>query len=81
MLDEKLEAWRGSVLGEIEYLYLNTRYGKVCQNGQAQDAAVLIASGVDPSGHRKVLGVSILMSEQEVHWRTFLESLDEDYLE
>jgi transposase-like protein len=35
----------------------------------------MIASGVAPDGHRKVLGVSISMSEQEVHWRTFLQSL------
>jgi transposase-like protein len=27
------------------------------------------------SGHRKVLGVSISLGEQEIHWRTFLESL------
>jgi len=38
-------------------------------------AAILIASGVDAQGHRKVLGVSVSLGEQEVHWRTFLESL------
>jgi transposase-like protein len=75
LLDEKLEAWRNSAIGEIVYLYLDARYEKVRQDGQVRDAAVLIGSGVDPSGIRKVLGVSISMSEQEVHWRTFLESL------
>ena len=75
LLDEKLEAWRNSTLGEIVYLYLDARYEKVRQDGQVRDVAVLVASGVDPDGHRKVLGVSISMSEQEVHWRTFLESL------
>lgn len=75
VLDEKLEAWRNSALGEIMYLYLDARYEKVRQDGQVRDVAVLIASGVAPDGHRKVLGVSISMSEQEVHWRTFLESL------
>ena len=75
LLDEKLEAWRNSALGEIVYLYLDARYEKVRQDGQVRDVAVLIASGVDPDGHRKVLGVSLSMSEQEVHWRTFLESL------
>ena len=29
------------------------------------------------SGHRQVLGVSVSLSEQEVHWRTFLQSLVE----
>jgi len=75
MLDEKLEEWRKSTLGEVVYLYLDARYEKVRQDGQVRDAAVLIAVGVDPSGHRKVLGVSISLGEQEIHWRTFLESL------
>jgi transposase-like protein len=75
LLDEKLEQWRTCALGEIVYLYLDARYEKVRQDGQVRDAAVLIAVGVDPSGHRKVLGVSISLGEQEIHWRTFLESL------
>jgi putative transposase len=37
--------------------------------------AVLIASGIDPTGRRQILGVSVSLSEQEVHWRTFLQSL------
>jgi transposase-like protein len=75
LLDEKLEQWRQGALGEIVYLYLDARYEKVRQDGQVRDAAVLIAVGVDVSGHRKVLGVSISLGEQEIHWRTFLESL------
>lgn len=74
-LDEKLEQWRNSPLGEIMYLYLDARYEKVRQDGEVRDAAVLIAVGVDLSGHRKVLGVSISLGEQEIHWRTFLENL------
>ena len=45
------------------------------QAGQVRDAAVLIARGVDAAGKRAVLGVSVALSEQEVHWRTFLQSL------
>jgi putative transposase len=74
-LDEKLEQWRNSPLGEVVYLFLDARYEKVRQDGQVRDAAVLIAVGVDLSGHRKVLGVSISLGEQEIHWRAFLESL------
>jgi transposase-like protein len=37
--------------------------------------AVLIAIGVLPSGQRTVLGVSVSLSEAEVHWRDFLSSL------
>ena len=36
---------------------------------------MLIAIGVDESGKRQVLGVSVALSEHEVHWREFLASL------
>jgi putative transposase len=75
LLDEKVNQWLMSPLLETPYLYLDARYEKVRQDGQIRDAAVLIAVGVDLSGHRKVLGVSISLGEQEIHWRTFLESL------
>ena len=41
------------------------------------DSALLIAYGVMEDGHRRVLGVSVEMSEAEAHWRHFLESLVE----
>ena len=74
-LDAVLDAWRRRPLGEYPYVYLDARYEKVRQDGQVRDAAVLIASGVDAAGKRAVLGVSVALSEQEVHWRTFLQSL------
>jgi transposase-like protein len=75
LLDERLEAWRNRPLGEICYLYLDARYERVRQDGPVRDAAILIATGVDPTGHRQVLGVSVALGEQEVHWRSFLQSL------
>lgn len=74
-LDEVLEAWRNRPLGEITYLFLDARYEKVRMDGQIRDAAVLIASGIDAQGKRTILGVSVSLSEQEAHWRTFLQSL------
>ena len=74
-LDETLEAWRNRPLNEVIYLYLDARYEKVRQDGQVRDAAVLIAAGVDPNGRRSILGVSVSLSEAEIHWRTFLQSL------
>jgi transposase-like protein len=76
-LDAVLTAWRTRPLGEYPYVYLDARYEKVRQDGQVRDAAVLLASGVDADGKRAVLGVSVALSEQEVHWRTFLQSLVE----
>jgi transposase-like protein len=62
-------------LGVYPYLYLDARYEKVRQDGQVRSAAVLIASGVDTLGKRQLLGISVALSEHEVHWRTLLQSL------
>lgn len=75
MLDEVLEAWRSRPLGEFCYLFLDARYEKVRQDGLVRDTAILIAVGVGLDGKRQVLGVSVSLSEQEVHWRSFLQSL------
>lgn len=65
-LDEELEKWRNRPLDEIKYLILDARYEKIRQAGCVVDCAVLIAIGVDPEGHRSVLGVSVSLSEAEV---------------
>ncbi len=74
-LDATLEAWRQRPLAACPYLLLDARYEKVRQGGLVQDAAVLIAVGVDAQGKRSVLGLSVALSEREVHWRAFLQSL------
>ena len=75
LLDDELEAWRNRPIEEIEYLIVDARYEKVRVSGSVRDCAVLIAIGIQPSGHRSVLGVSVSLSEAEVHWREFLSSL------
>ena len=75
--DEVLAAWRNRPLGERVYLYLDARYEKVRMDGQLRDAAILIASGVGQDGKRRILGVSVSLSEAEQHWRLFLEGLVE----
>lgn len=74
-LDATLEAWRQRPLTACPYVYLDARYERVRQAGLVQKAAVLIAVGVDEAGKRQVLGVSVALSEHEVHWRSFLQSL------
>lgn len=75
LLDDELEAWRNRPIEEIEYLIVDARYEKVRVSSSVRDCAVLIAIGIQPSGHRSVLGVSVSLSEAEVHWRKFLSSL------
>lgn len=75
LLDEELNAWRSRPLGEIKYLIIDARYEKVRQGGVVRDCAVFSAIGVGPDERRRVLGVSVALSEAEVHWREFLEGL------
>lgn len=74
-LDAGLAAWRDRPLDETPYLFLDARYERVREGGRLVDCAVLVATGIMKDGHRRVLGVSVALSEAEVHWRTFLGSL------
>jgi transposase-like protein len=74
-LDAELETWRNRPLGCCPYVFIDARYEKVRQGGRLLDCAVLIALGIGLDGKRSVLGVSVALSEAEVHWRSFLSSL------
>ena len=74
-LDAGLAAWRERPLDETPYVLLDARYERVREAGQLVDCAVLVAVGIDGDGRRRVLGVSVALSEAEVHWRAFLDSL------
>lgn len=75
LLDDGLKAWRERPLDDTPYVILDARYERVREAGRLVDCAVLVAIGVTASGHRRVLGVSVALSEAEVHWRAFLDSL------
>jgi len=75
ILDEELNNWRNRKLGEYRYLILDAHYEKVRQNGSVQSCAVFTAIGINADGKREILGVSVSLSEAEVHWREFLKSL------
>jgi len=74
-LDEQLTAWRNRPLGAYPYIYLDARYENVRHGGAVVGSAVLIAIGVSTEGKREVLGCSVALSEQDVHWRQFFSSL------
>ena len=82
-LDAGLAVWRERPLDETPYVFLDARYApkevllgdeRVREGGQLVDCAVLVV-GITQSGHRRVLGVSVALSEAEVPWRAFLDSL------
>jgi putative transposase len=75
LLDEELEKWRNRPVGRVVALVLDAFYEKVRLGGSVVSCAVLVASGIFEDGRRAVLGVSVSVSEHEIHWRTFLQSL------
>jgi len=77
LLDEELEKWKSRSLGKYPFLIVDARYEKVRQGGCVIDSAVLIAYGINEDGLREILGISVSLSEAEVHWRAFLQSLVE----
>lgn len=74
-LDAGLALWRERPLDETPYVFLDARYERVRDAGQLVDCAVLVAIGITKDSHRRILGVSVALSEAEVHWRAFLDSL------
>lgn len=74
-MDKELEVFRNRSLSSYTYVYFDARYEKVRHAGSVRDLAVLLAVGANPGKPREVLGVSVSLSEAEVHWRAFLESL------
>jgi len=75
LLDEELEKWRTRPLGFYKYLFLDARYEKIRYEGRVIDCAILVAIGIGEDGKRDILGMSAKLSEQEVHWRSFLQDL------
>jgi len=75
LLDEELSNWKNRPLDKYIYVFLDARYEKVRESGCVIDCAILIAYGVNAQGKREILGLSVSLSEAEVHWRSFLESL------
>ncbi len=53
---------------------LDAPYEKVRMDGQIRDAVVLLSSGINLDDQRLILGVSVSLGGQELHWRDFLQS-------
>ena len=74
-LDDEFEIFRNRLLGSFKYLFLDATYLKVRHSGTVINQSILIAYGVNNKGKREIVGASTSLSEAEIHWRTFLESL------
>lgn len=76
-LDEEIEIWRNRPLGEYKYLIMDATYENVRIGNKVISAAVLVCYGINAFGKRICLGVDVSISEAEVHWRKFMQSLVE----
>lgn len=76
-LDQTLDAWRKRPLGSFPFLLLDAMYIKVREDGLVRDMALLSAMGIDEHGKKTVLGIHLGLSEADVNWRAFLETLVE----
>lgn len=75
LLDEELIKFRDRPLGEFPYVFFDAQYQRIRHDGIVRSLAVLIAIGINPEGFREVIGISVSLSEAEVHWRTFFQKL------
>ena len=71
LMDIEQEKWINRPLGAFKYMIVDAIYEKEHGDGCVVDAAVLIAYGINSAGQREVLGISVSLSEHEVHWRSF----------
>ena len=76
-LDEMVDSFRNRPLdaGPYAYLWLDALVQKSREGGRIVNVATLTAIGVNADGHREVLGVDVVTSEDGAGWLDFLRGL------
>lgn len=76
-LDEKVEAFRNRPLDGAPYTYvwIDALALKVREAGRIQSCAALVATGVNASGCREILGLDVVTSEDGAGWTAFCRGL------
>ena len=76
-LDKEVEAFRTRPLdgGPYTYVWLDAMVEKVREAGRIQHVAVVIATGVNAEGHREILGMDVITTEDGAGWLAFLRGL------
>jgi putative transposase len=78
VLEEKVEALRREPIDKpIPYLYLDATFLDARWARSVENVSALVAYGVDATGHRRLLGVSIGTEESEESWSELLGQLCE----
>lgn len=76
-LDVIVEQFRNRPLdtGPYTYLWIDALYHKVREGGRVVSVATLIATAVNADGHREVVGVDVITTEDGAGWTAFLRGL------
>ncbi len=76
-LDSAVEAFRNRPLdgGPYTYLWVDAITQKVREGGRITNVAVVVATGVNTSGAREILGLDLHTSEDGAGWTAFLRGL------
>ena len=76
-LDAAVEAFRTRPLdaGPYTYVWMDARAQKCREGGRIVNVAEVCATSVNADGHREILGVDIITSEDGAGWTTFLRGL------
>jgi putative transposase len=76
-LDEAVAAFRTRPLdaGPYTYVWLDALTQKCREGGRIVNVATVIATGVNADGHREILGVEVITTEDGAGWAAFLRGL------
>ncbi len=76
-LDRVVEQFRTRPLdaGPYTYLWLDALTQKVREGGRIVNVAVVTATAVNADGHREILGLDVITTEDGAGWLAFLRSL------
>jgi len=76
-LDEMVTEFRNRPLdaGPYTYVWMDALTQKVREGGRIINVAVVIAVGVNADGHREVLGLDVITTEDGAGWLAFLRGL------
>ena len=76
-LDEMVTQFRNRPLdaGSYTYVWIDALTEKVREGGRIINVAVVIVVGVNAEGHREVLGLDVITTEDGTGWLAFLRGL------
>ena len=75
---DEIDEWRSRPLeSEYPYVFVDGVWHKRSWGGSVENAGILVAIGVDPEGHREVIGVAGGMREDAAGWEQSVRGMIE----